>query len=253
MVDDFFDVGSSEEEQLNLIELVEKWDGNQSDESCPEKVGIIFSALRSTICELGEKAYALQNRSITEHMVEIWLSLMWSMWKEAEMVRKNSVPTMAEYMANGSVSFALGPIVLLALYFIGPKLSEQVIRSDDYRNLFELMSTCGRLLNDIQGFQRESAEGKLNAVSIQLLHSGGTINKEEAITKLWWLIDDKRRELLRLVLRGDGSVVPRECRDVFWKMCKVLHLFYVKDDGFNSQEMESTVKALLYHPIESRI
>ena len=78
---------------------------------------------------------------------------MRSMWKEAEMVRNNSVPTMAEYMVNGSVSFALGPIVLPALYFIGPKLSQQVIRSDDYRNLFELMSTCGRLLNDIQGFQ----------------------------------------------------------------------------------------------------
>jgi len=93
----------------------------------------------------------------------------------------------------------------------------------------------------------------LNAVSLHLLHSGGTINKEEAIRELRWIIDDKRRELLRQVLRGDDSVFPRECRDVFWKMCKVLHLFYVKDDGFTSQEMESTVKALLYHPIESRI
>jgi len=42
----------------------------------------------------------------------------------------------------------LGPIVMPALCFIGPKLPDQVIRS-----LFELMSTCGWLLNDIQGFQ----------------------------------------------------------------------------------------------------
>ena len=64
-----------------------------------------------------------------------------------------SVPSMEEYMENGYISFALGPIVLPALYFIGPKLSEEIIRSEEYHDLFKLMSTCGRLLNDFQGFQ----------------------------------------------------------------------------------------------------
>jgi ent-kaurene synthase len=74
------------------------------------------------------------------------------MWKEAEMQRNMSVPSMVEYMENGYISFALGPIVLPALYFIGPKLSEEIIRSEEYHDLFKLMSTCGRLLNDFQGF-----------------------------------------------------------------------------------------------------
>lgn len=82
-----------------------------------------------------------------------WLNLVKSMWKEAEMVRNKSVPTMEEYMENGYVSFALGPIVLPTLYFIGPKLSEEIITSYEYHSLFKLMSTCGRLLNDFQGFQ----------------------------------------------------------------------------------------------------
>lgn len=69
------------------------------------------------------------------------------------MVRNRSIPTEEEYMENGYISFALGPIVLPVLYFIGPKLSEEVIKSDEYHNLFKLMSTCGRLLNDYQGCQ----------------------------------------------------------------------------------------------------
>ncbi|CAN1290543.1 Ent-kaurene synthase 5, chloroplastic [Linum perenne] len=54
---------------------------------------------------------------------------------------------------NGYVSFALGPIVLPALYLVGPKLTEETVSSEEYKNMFESMSTCGRLLNDLRGFK----------------------------------------------------------------------------------------------------
>jgi hypothetical protein len=82
-----------------------------------------------------------------------WLNLLKSMLKEAEWLRDKSMPTMDEYMTNGCISFALGPIVLPALYFLGPKLSEEVVQAPEICHLFELMSTCGRLLNDIQSFK----------------------------------------------------------------------------------------------------
>lgn len=75
------------------------------------------------------------------------------MLKEAEWARGISVPTMDEYMSNGYVSFALGPIVLPTLYFVGPKLAEDVIRHPEYHSLFKTLSTFGRLLNDIQSFE----------------------------------------------------------------------------------------------------
>lgn len=75
------------------------------------------------------------------------------MLKEAEWSKNKSVPTMHEYMANAYVSFALGPIVLPALYFVGPKLSEEAVGHSEFHNLYRLMSTCGRLLNDIRTFK----------------------------------------------------------------------------------------------------
>ncbi|XP_021753311.1 ent-kaur-16-ene synthase, chloroplastic-like isoform X1 [Chenopodium quinoa] len=250
VVDDFFDVGSSEEEQLNLIQLFDKWDAGKSIQTCSENVHVIFSTVQDTIYEIAEKACTWQDRNITNHLVEIWLTLVKSMWKESEMARNKSVPTEEEYMDNGYISFALGPIVLPALYFIGPKLSEEVIRSNEYHNLFKLMSTCGRLLNDYQGFQREAEEGKLNAVSLHMLRENGTISKEDAIREIRQTIEDKRRELLRIVLRGDVGVVPKVCREVFWKMSKVLHFFYMKDDGYTSDDMKGVVKAVLHDPID---
>ena len=73
--------------------------------------------------------------------------------KEAEWLRNKSVPTFEEYMKNGYVSFALGPIILPTLYFVGPKLSEDIIRHPECQDLYKLVSTCGRLLNDIQGYE----------------------------------------------------------------------------------------------------
>ncbi|GAU35833.1 hypothetical protein TSUD_56390, partial [Trifolium subterraneum] len=250
VVDDFFDVGSSQEEQENLIQLVEKWDVDVNTVCCSEAVKIIFSAVRSTICEIGEKSVERQGRNVKDNVIKIWLDLMRSMFKEAEWLRTKATPTIDDYMQNAYVSFALGPIVLPALYLVGPKLSDDVAENQELNYLFKTMSTCGRLLNDIQGFKRESEEGKLNAVSLHMVHGNGVVTYEGTIDKIKGVIEDKRRELLRLVLKEKGSLVPRDCKDLFWKMMKVLNLFYMKDDGFTSNEMMySTVNAVLKDPI----
>ena len=62
-----------------------------------------------------------------------------------------------------------------------------------------------------------------------------------------------RRELLRLVLKKD-SVVPRPCKELFWKMCKINHLFYSKTDGYSSlEEMVGAVNAVIYEPLKLQI
>ncbi|CAL5402490.1 unnamed protein product [Camellia sinensis] len=257
VVDDFFDVGGSIEELENLIQLVEKccamnhrWDVDVAVDCCSEHVEIIFSALQSTISEIGAKAFTIQGRSVTSHIIDIWLSLMNSTLREAKWVCDKSVPTRDAYMTNGFVSFALGPIVLPALYLVGPVLSEEVVCSSEYQNLYKVVSTFGRLLNDIHSFERESKEGKLNVVSLYMVDgSGGTVTAEESIKEIKSIIVSQRRELLRLVLQEKGSLVPRACKDLFWKMLKVLSLFYMKDDGFTSHELINVVKKIIYEPI----
>jgi ent-kaurene synthase len=75
------------------------------------------------------------------------------MMTEAEWGRVQYVPTIDEYMTNAKLSYALGPIVLPSLYFLGQELSVCVVEDQEYDELFSLMSTCCRLLNDIQGFE----------------------------------------------------------------------------------------------------
>lgn len=250
VVDDFFDVGGSKEELENLIALVEKWHAHHAVEFYSEQVKIVFSAIYTTVNHLGAMASAAQGRDLTNHLVEIWLDLLRSMMVEAEWQRCQYVPTVEEYMTNAVVSFALGPIVLPALYFVGQELLEHAVKDEEYDKLFRLVSTCGRLLNDYQSLEREGNQGKLNSVSLLVLHSGGSMSIEAAKKAMQKSIDVSRRDLLRLVLRKE-SAVPRPCKELFWKMCKILHLFYSQNDGFSSpKEMVSAVNAVINEPLK---
>ncbi|KVH97311.1 Terpene synthase, metal-binding domain-containing protein [Cynara cardunculus var. scolymus] len=182
-------------------------------------------------------------------MDELWLDLMKSMLREAIWSKEDRVPTITEYMENGYVSFALGPIVLPALYFIGPRLSEEIVQSSEYHNLFKLMSTQGRLLNDIQGFKREMKAGKLNALSLHMIHGKNGVPEEGVVEEMKMVISNQRRELMRLVLQTKGSIVPKACKDAFWNMSNVLNLFYATDDGFTGNAILDTVKQTIYEPV----
>ncbi|KAM7270090.1 hypothetical protein ACFE04_029304 [Oxalis oulophora] len=255
VVDDFFDVGGTYEELVNLVQMMETyalhlWDVNVRVDSCSEQVEIIFSALHSTICEIAENALLWQGRDITRHIVKIWVDLLRSVLQEAEWAKNKSVPTLNEYMENAYVSFALGPVVVLTVYLIGHKVSDEVYNSPEFQKLFQHMSICGRLLNDIQSYKRESTQGKLNVVSLHLIHGESDITEDVVVEKLKSDIEFHRREVLRLVLYKKGSTIPRACKDLFWKMTKVLHMFYMKDDGLTAHEdMKKTVNSLFYEPV----
>ncbi|WOL15863.1 ent-kaur-16-ene synthase, chloroplastic-like [Canna indica] len=98
---------------------------------------------------------------------------------------------------------------------------------------------------------RECEEGKLNSLSLRILHSHGSTSEEEAKQEMQRVIDSSRTELLGMVLQQDGSVVPRPCKDLFWMMCKILHLFYMKNDGYTSpKEMVGAVNAVVHEPVK---
>lgn len=219
VVDDFFDVGGSKEELENLTTLVEMWERHEETKYYSKQVEIVFSAIYSSVNQLGAKASVVQGRDVTGHLVEIWRDLLRNMMTEVEWRECSYVPTPHEYMENAVVTFALGPVVLPALYFVGPKIMESIITDTEYVELFRLMSTCGRLLNDVQTYEREYSEGKLNSVSLLVLQSGGSLTIPEARRELQKPIDICKRDLLRLVL-GRDSAVPRPCKELFWNMCK---------------------------------
>jgi ent-kaurene synthase len=98
--------------------------------------------------------------------------------------------------------------------------------------------------------QRESSQGKLDSVSLLVLHSDGSVSIEEAKESIRRSIATCRKDMMRLVLKED-SVVPRSCREMFWKMAKICYVFYSDTDGFTSPtEMMSRTNAVIHDPLQ---
>ncbi|XP_057985882.1 ent-kaurene synthase, chloroplastic [Hevea brasiliensis] len=250
VVDDFFDFAGSMEELLNLIELIQRWDEHSTIGFKSKDVEILFYAIYGTTNDLADKASKQQGRCVKKHLIDIWITLLDTMLKEAEWAKNKLVPTMYEYITNGYVSFALGPVILISLYLMGSKLPEQAVETQEYNNLFMHVSIIGRLLNDCVTVAREGAQGKLNSVSLAIVHGRGAVTEKEAQEEVTRLIESHRRELLRMVQQTKGSVVPKDCKDLFWKMSKVLHLFYMGDDKYSSpHKMVSAVNEIINEPI----
>ncbi|CAI0437435.1 unnamed protein product [Linum tenue] len=248
-VDDFFDVEGSMEELVTLVQLIENWEVDGSTYFCSEQVEILFTAIRRTIHEIGDTALAWQARDVTHHIKDIWVQLLKSMLKEAEWSRNKLVPTMEEYMKHAHVTLALGPTVLPSLYLLGPKLSEEMVSSPEYKNLYEGMSTCGRFLNDTSGFQREFDEGTINAMSLLLLHEGDR-SMDDAVEEVKRAIERERKQVLKLVfLEKEKEGIPNCCKQVFWDVTKVLLLFYLKDDGFTNERLVNLANSIVDEPI----
>nr|CAD39717.1 OSJNBa0052P16.14 [Oryza sativa Japonica Group] len=236
----------------NEIQHLERWDQYHKVEFYSENVKAVFFALYSTVNQLGAMASAVQNRDVTKYNVESWLDYLRSLATDAEWQRSKYVPTMEEYMKNSIVTFALGPTILIALYFMGQNLWEDIVKNAEYDELFRLMNTCGRLQNDIQSFERECKDGKLNSVSLLVLDSKDVMSVEEAKEAINESISSCRRELLRLVVREDG-VIPKSCKEMFWNLYKTSHVFYSQADGFSSpKEMMGAMNGVIFEPLKTR-
>ncbi|KAF8772410.1 hypothetical protein HU200_005815 [Digitaria exilis] len=254
-MDDLFDIVGSREELENLVALVDRWDAYQDVGFCSQRVEILFRAIYDTNSEFAAKAAGVQNRSIIDHVAELWIDTARGMLAEAEWRTSGQAPSsMAEYMVTAEPSFALGPIVPIPLYLVGPELPGNVARCPEYREMLRHMNICGRLLNDLWTYSKERREGTVNGVLLLAdLRYGGSSSAasvEAAKRELSRAIEASRRELLRLVVREDGAV-PRPCRQLFWNMCKVLHLFYLDKDGYVSPKvMMHAASAVLLQPLQ---
>jgi hypothetical protein len=95
---------------------------------------------------------------------------------------------MEEYMSVAEVSIALGAVVVPSLYLLGPKLSDDMIRDPEYKNLLKHLSIGIRLINDIGTYKKEISEGY--ASSVLLLAVG-----DDAVMSLT-SIEAAKREIL---------------------------------------------------------
>nr|AEP82779.1 terpene synthase [Solanum lycopersicum] len=254
IVDDLFDGFASKDELLNIIQLVERWDDYASVGYNSERVKVFFSVFYKSIEELATIAEIKQGRSVKNHLINLWLEVMKMMLIERiEWWTSKTIPSIEEYLYVTSITFGSRLIPLTTQYFLGIKISKDLLESDEIYGLCNCTGIVMRLLNDLQTYKREQGESSMNLVTILMTQSPRRTNicEEEAIMKIKEILEMNRRELLKMVLvQKKGSQLPQLCKDIFWRTSKMVYFTYSHGDEYRfPEEMKNHIDEVIYKPL----
>ncbi|XP_071718053.1 ent-kaurene synthase 1, chloroplastic-like [Rutidosis leptorrhynchoides] len=256
VIDDFYDVqASSMDELVNLTDAIKKWNVNVDTDCCSEEVRLILLACKDFVNGVAVKAYKWQQRDVTSEVTKILYDTVNCMLTETIWARDSWVPTMEEYIEKAYISVGAGLTVFPALYLLGPKLSEEIVQSNEYHKYIELLGTHGRFINDIRSLKRDMEAGRLNAVSLSKNYAISGIKNEEVMDEIKMLINNEERQLLKLVSKEKDSIVPRAIKDVIWKVCNMTNFVYSEVDSFSESSaiLDNIMNEIIYKPVSNSV
>ncbi|KAL1532807.1 hypothetical protein AAHA92_32773 [Salvia divinorum] len=153
LIDDFFDYGGSRQECYNILELVKEWKDKAGAEYASKDVEILFTALYNTVNELGVMAGVEEGRSIKELIVGLWVEVVSPFMIELDTWSDDVQLSLNEYMSTSWLSISGRIVVLVSLPFIGVKLSDKMLMSEECTDLSRHVSIIIRLVNDVCSFE----------------------------------------------------------------------------------------------------
>ncbi|KAM7502842.1 hypothetical protein LguiB_001746 [Lonicera macranthoides] len=235
LLDDLFDDDGSREELLNILELVEKWDDHSAVGYSSERVEILFSIVQKSVDYFATRGF-------------IWVEFIKCMMKEVEWWREKTTPSMDEYVKNGRATVGVG-LYCICFYFLGVEFSQDTMSTPEFQSLYKHGGLFIRLLNDYGQSAKENQR-----LLVTNGRQNGAIREEEAVKQVRRMVENSRREVLRMSLvQTDKSVIPWAIRDAFFKMIQIGQYLY----GNSTDEYRSPIKnfddikAILYEPIST--
>ncbi|XVE87985.1 hypothetical protein DITRI_Ditri19aG0032000 [Diplodiscus trichospermus] len=245
VADDFYDMEAPLDELNSLADAIGRWDAN----GLSGHGKTIFDALDDLVREIVAKVQQQRGTDITNFLHQIWYETFVSWLVEAKWSRGGFLPSMEEYLDVGMVSIAAHIIVLPASCLLTPSLTDCKIRPGDYETVTKLLMVIPRLVNDIQSYQKEQQEGKMNYVLLYLKENPGA-DIEESTAYVRKVLDKKWGELLQHVLMDGYGELPKPCKLLHLSCVKVFQMFFHSSNRFDSDtEMLQDIQKAIYVPL----
>ncbi|KAI3510369.1 hypothetical protein L1887_17308 [Cichorium endivia] len=244
VADDFFDMRGSLDELHILIEAIRRWDGNGL--SGPSKV--IFDVLDDLVRETTRTLLLHGNVDVTEDFRDLWRETFNSWLTETTWGKNGYIPSVDEYLETGMISIATHILVLTSSCFLNPSLPRNKLKPQKYENITQSLMATARLLNDIQSYQKEQEEGKMNLV---LLHfkENPAASMDDSIALVEQFLEGKRKELLKHVFTDDNSDFPKQWKYLHFSCFKVFQMLFNSSNLYDTDaELQLDIEKAIYIP-----
>ncbi|CAK8530502.1 unnamed protein product [Lathyrus sativus] len=244
VADDFFDsVGSLNQLEI-LTEAVQRWDSR----GLSSHSKVIFDALDDLVSEASRK-YLQQEGTcddISGSLKDLWYEVFLSWLIEAKWSRNGHKPSIDCYLKTGMTSIGAHILVLSSSCFLKPT---KKLRLTPYEPLTKLLMIISRLLNDVESYQKEKEEGKLNYVLVNMMENP-EFEIEDSIGFVREIIEKKKKVFLELVLIDGLSDFPKSTKQLHLSCLKVFQMFFNSKNRFDSNtDLVEDINKAIYLPL----
>ncbi|KAG8634467.1 hypothetical protein MANES_17G041800v8 [Manihot esculenta] len=246
VADDFYDAEGSIDELEKLTDAVRRWDAK----GLKGHSKIIFDVLDDLVREMAAK-YLQQvgNDDITASLQYIWYETFDAWFMEAKWSRSGFIPSADDYLETGMTSIATHIVVLSASYFLNTSLPTHKLKPPQYEAITKLLMIIPRLLNDLQSYEKEQKEGKINFVLLNLEKNPG-LELEDSIAITKKMLEEKRREFIQEALMDGFNELPKQIRQLHLSCLKVFEMFFYSTNRYDSNtEMIQDIQKAIYLPL----
>ncbi|KAK3433159.1 hypothetical protein EUGRSUZ_D00679, partial [Eucalyptus grandis] len=245
VAEDFFDMEGSLEDLEKLTNAVQRWDG----EGLSGHAKTIFKAVVDLVTDFRVKCFKQSGKDIKKILQDIWGETFHSWLMEAKWSRSGGAPSTQEYLDMGMTSIAAHILVLPSSCLASPTTLLHQLCSSPYQPITKLLMVITRLLNDIQSYQKEEKQGKLNFVLLYLKENPKA-SIEDSINFVQYLLEQLKKEFLKHVLEEPCSL-PKPSRRLHLGCLKVFHMFFNSSNRYDSDMdmFHDIQKALVVPPL----
>ncbi|KAL4562406.1 hypothetical protein LXL04_034609 [Taraxacum kok-saghyz] len=252
VADDFFDTMGTLEELHVLIEAIRRWDGKGL--SGPSKV--IFEVLDDLVRDTTNTLMFHHGNinDVTEDFRDLWRETFNSWLTETTWGKSGYIPSMDEYLETGMISIATHILVLTSSCFLNPSSPKSKLKPKKYENITQSLMATTRLLNDIQSYEKEQEEGKMNLV---LLHfrENPNASMDDSIAVVKNFLEGKRKQLLKYVFTDDDdSDFPKQWKYLHLSCFKVFQMLYNSSNLYDRDEdLKLDIEKAIYIPPQHQL
>ncbi|KAK4271483.1 hypothetical protein QN277_020173 [Acacia crassicarpa] len=182
-----------------------------------------------------------------------WYETFNSWLEEAKWSRNGQTPSIDDYIKIGKISVAVHTMVLPASCFLKPSLPNHKLRPPYYETITRLLMVICRLLNDIQGYQKEKTEGKVNSVLINLIENPD-VDMEGSIAFLREIIGKHKKEFIEHVLMDEMCDWPKTTKQFHLSCLKAFQMFFNSSNRFDSKtDLLQDINKAIYLPLSTKL
>ncbi|XP_038981713.1 S-linalool synthase-like isoform X1 [Phoenix dactylifera] len=228
VADDFFDEHGSLDELQCLTQAVQRWEG----EGLSGHSKVIFETLDDLVCDIALKIFNQQGHDMKTLLQDFWREAFDVWLTESEWSRIKHAPSIDEYLRVGTLSIAIQAMYLPACYLASPK-HPQSSSGTRYSKITKLLMLSTRLLNDIQSYEKEMKDGKLNMVPLYL-KANPEANIEDSIAYIQNKLERFEKQLLEITMVDSNAEVPKEWKQIHLCALKGFQMLFNTFNAFDS-------------------